>query len=52
MEAALDFPEINGVDTSALPELATYEAMIRVANHELDRPALAEFFRQELKPGI
>ena len=52
MQAALDFPEINGVDTSLLPELATYEAMIRVANHELDRSGLAAFFRETLKPGI
>ena len=36
VQAALDFPEINGVDTSPLPELETYEAMIAVARHELD----------------
>ena len=48
VEAALDFLEINGVDTSRLPELATYEAMIKVANHELDRSGLAAFFRQTL----
>jgi hypothetical protein len=35
-----------------LPELATYEAMIRVANHELDRHGLAIFFRETLKPKI
>ena len=28
VEAALDFLEINGIDTSPLPELSTYEAMI------------------------
>ena len=48
VEAALDFLEINGVDTSRLPELATYDAMIKVANHELDRSSLAAFFRQTL----
>lgn len=52
VQAALDFLEINGVDTSPLPELATYEAMIRVANHELDRAGLAVFFREILKPKI
>ncbi len=50
VQAALDFLEINGVDTSPLPEMATYEAMIRVASHELDRPGLAVFLRKELKP--
>jgi death-on-curing protein len=47
-QAALDFLEINGVDANPLPEIATYEAMIRVANHELDRPGLAVFFRDTL----
>jgi len=47
-QAALDFLEINGIDTSRLPELATYEAMIRVATHELDRSGLAELFRKLL----
>jgi death-on-curing protein len=50
VQAALDFLEINGVDTIPLPELATYEVMIRVANHELDRLGLAVFFREMLKP--
>ena len=47
-EAALDFLEINGVDTGPLPELAAYEAMIKVANHELVRFGLAAFFRETL----
>jgi death-on-curing protein len=51
VQAALDFLEINGVDTSPLPELATYEAMIQVANDELDRRGLAVFFREILKPN-
>jgi death-on-curing protein len=45
VQAAADFLEINGIDTTPLPELATYEAMIRVAKHELDRSGLAMFFR-------
>ena len=51
IHAALDFLEINGVDTSSLPELAAYDAMIRVANHELDRRGLAQFFRATLAPS-
>ena len=50
VQAATDFLEINGIDTSPLPELAAYEAMIRVAKHELDRSALAVFLRGVLKP--
>jgi death-on-curing protein len=50
VEAALDFLEINGIDTSPLPELSTYEAMIRVANHRMDRFGLAAFFREALIP--
>ncbi len=52
MQAAADFLEINGIDTSPLPEVATYEAMIRVASHELDRSGLAVFLREVLKPKI
>jgi death on curing protein len=48
MQAALDFLEVNGVDTSRLPELAAYEAMIAVAKHEMNRIGLAEFFRETL----
>jgi death on curing protein len=48
VQAALDFLEINGVDTSRLPELPAYEAMIAVANHEMDRIGLAQFFREAL----
>jgi death on curing protein len=51
VEAALGFLEINGVDTDRLPEMATYEALIRVATHELDRPGLAVFFRDTLQPN-
>ncbi len=52
IQAALDFLEINGVDTSRLPESGAYEAMIQIAKHELNRSGLAEFFRKTLKPGI
>ncbi len=48
VQAALDFLEINGIDTSQLPELATYEAMIKVATHKLDRSGLAAFLREAL----
>jgi death-on-curing protein len=55
LESAIAQPQnvyINGVDTGPLPELAAYEAMIRVANHDLDRFGLAAFFRETLKPRI
>lgn len=45
VEAALGFLELNGIDTSGLPELAAYEAMIAVAKHELNRAGLAQFLR-------
>jgi death-on-curing protein len=51
VQAAADFLEINGIDTSPLPELAAYEAMIRIAKHELDRSGLAVFLRGVLKPN-
>jgi death on curing protein len=50
VQAAADFLEINGIDTSPLPELEAYEAMIGVATHELDRSGLAAFLRGVLKP--
>jgi death-on-curing protein len=50
VQAATDFLEINSIDTNPLPEMATYEALIRVANHELDRLGLAAFFRYTLQP--
>jgi death-on-curing protein len=51
VQAAIDFLEINGVDADTLPEMATYEALIRVAKHELDRLGLAAFFRDTLQPN-
>ncbi len=52
VQAALDFLEINGIDTTPLPELATYKAMICVANNEMDRSGLAVFLREALTPRI
>ena len=51
VQAAADFLEINGIDTSPLPEVPMYKAMIRVASHELDRPGLAAFLRRTLTSG-
>jgi death-on-curing protein len=48
VQAALDFLEVNEVDTSRLPELATYEAMIAAANHEIGRVGLGQLFREAL----
>ena len=48
VQAALDFLEVNGIDTSGLPEQGAYDAMIRVAKHELNRSGLAHFFREAL----
>ncbi len=52
VQAAADFLEINGIDTSPLPELATYKAMIRVASDELGRSGLAVFLRDALTPSV
>ena len=49
VQAALVFLEGHDVDTRLLPERATYDAMIKIAKHELDRPGLAAFFRDVLK---
>ncbi len=46
--AAVAFMEINGVDTSRLPEQQTYESLIKVADHQMDRFELADFFRSHL----
>jgi death-on-curing protein len=48
MAAALIFLDLNGIDTGKLPELETYEAMIKVASHEMNRSGLATFFRDRL----
>jgi len=46
--AALEFLEANGVDTSRLPEQPTYESLIKVADHRMDRFELADFLRSHL----
>jgi len=46
--AALEFLETNGIDTSRLPEQQTYESLIQVAEHQMDRFELAAFFRSHL----
>jgi death-on-curing protein len=50
-QAALVFLEGCGIDTSRLPERQTYEAMIKIATHEMDRSDLAEYFRSVLRVG-
>jgi death-on-curing protein len=47
-QAALVFLEGCGIDTSQLPEQRTYEAMIKIATHEMGRSDLAEYFRSML----
>ena len=47
-QAALIFMEGCGIDTSRLPERQTYEAMIKIATHEMDRSDLAGYFRSTL----
>jgi len=46
--AAIEFLEANGIDTSRLPEQQTYQSLIKVADHQMDRFELAEFFRSAL----
>lgn len=45
---ALVFLEINGVNTSACPDNAFYDALIALAEKRLDKPGLAAVFRQHL----
>jgi death on curing protein len=52
VRAALVFLEGNDIDTRRLPELVTYEAMIKVASHEMDRRGLAEFFHKALSREV
>ena len=46
--AAIEFLEANGIDSSRWPEQETYESPIKVAEHQMDRLELAEFFRSRL----
>jgi death-on-curing protein len=47
-QAAFVFLEGCGVDCSRLPEQETYDAMIKIATHEMSRSDLAEYFRSAL----
>ena len=47
--SALIFLRMNSIDTTCLPELATYECLIKVADHKMDRKELAAFLRQRLE---
>ena len=47
-QAAFVFMEGYGVDTSLLPERQTYDAMIKIATHEMSRSDLAGYFRSTL----
>ena len=46
--SAIEFLEANGIDSSRWPEQETYESPIKVAEHQMDRLELAEFFRSRL----
>jgi death-on-curing protein len=46
--AAMTFLERNGVETSRLPEQQTYESLIKIADHQMDRFELAGYFRSTL----
>jgi len=39
---------MNGVETKHLPELPTYECLVKVADHKMDRKALADFLRKHM----
>jgi death-on-curing protein len=47
-QAALVFFEGCGVNCARLPDLETYEAMIKIATHEMSRSDLVEYFRAAL----
>jgi len=51
MQAAVNFLEINGIDTTHLPEQRTYDAMMKAAGHKMDRSGLGEYFRSTLSKG-
>jgi len=48
IQAAFVFLEGCGISCSRLPERQTYEAMIKIATHEMSRSELAQYFRAEL----
>lgn len=46
--SALEFLELNGVDTSLVPHQGLFECLIQVADHQMDRFELAAFLRRHL----
>jgi|ERR1022692_257063 death-on-curing protein len=50
--AAMEFLETNGVDTSRLPEQQTYECLIKIAEHQMNRFELADYFRSALTADV
>ena len=48
VQAAFVFLEGCGISCEPLSEDPTYEAMIKIANHEMSRTDLAEYFRSSL----
>jgi death-on-curing protein len=48
-QAAFVFLEGCGISCGQLPEQQTYEAMIKIATHEMSRADLAEYFRSALR---
>ena len=48
IQAALDFLEIHGIDTTPLPEQQTYQVMIGISAHKTRRSDLAAYFRSVL----
>jgi prophage maintenance system killer protein len=47
-QAAFVFLEGCGISCSRLPEQKTYEAMIKIATHEMNCADLAKYFRSAL----
>jgi death-on-curing protein len=48
-QAALVFLEGCDISCSRLPEQQTYDAMIKIATHEMSRSDLADYFRSTLE---
>ena len=48
VQAAFVFLEGCGVDCTGLPEEDSYNAMIKIATHEMNRSDLARYFRSAL----
>jgi death-on-curing protein len=49
ISAATTYLELNGIDTSRLPEQKTYEAMIDISARKMDRAQAGDFLRSHLK---